>query len=999
MDSSQKDHPYSQCISSLQCNDQEFKYFDLTKLNDDRYEKLPFSLRVLLESAVRNCDGFQVCEKDVETVLNWSETQSKAVEFPFRPARTILQDFTGVPAVVDFAAMRDAVKRLGGDPSKINPVSPADLVIDHSVQADFSRSPEALQKNQNLEFERNKERFEFLKWGSKAFKNLQIIPPGSGIVHQVNLEYLARVVFNADSVLYPDSLVGTDSHTTMINGLGVLGWGVGGIEAEAVMLGQAISMLVPEVVGYKITGEMGPFITSTDVVLTITKHLRQIGVVGKFVEFFGPGVGQLSIADRATISNMCPEYGATVGFFPVDNMTLAYLRQTGRDEDQLKLIEEYFKSNKLFRDFTNTEQDPRFTKVVELDLATVVSSCSGPKRPHDRVAVSDMKSDFEQCLKNKIGFKGFAIKPDKLETQVPMTFQGNEYTLSHGAVVIAAITSCTNTSNPSVMLGAGLLAKKAVEHGLVTKPYIKTSLSPGSGVVTYYLESSGVKNYLEKLGFDIVGYGCMTCIGNSGPLPEEVSQAIEKGDLVAAGVLSGNRNFEGRIHPLTRANYLASPLLVIAYALAGTVLIDFEKEPIGTSKDGNAVYLRDIWPTRDELQEVERKYVIPAMFKEVYSTIKNGNSAWNSLMPSDSALYPWSEKSTYIKSPPFFDTMQKELPPFKGIVDAKVLLNFGDSVTTDHISPAGSISRNSPAARYLASRGLTPREFNSYGSRRGNDAIMARGTFANIRLVNKFLDKSGPKTKHWPSGDTMDIFDASQRYKDEGKALIILAGKEYGSGSSRDWAAKGPWMLGIKAVIAESFERIHRSNLVGMGIVPMQYLPGQNAEKLGLTGKESYTIDLPTDLKPGQRLTIKTDDGKSFDVVCRFDTDLENLMSEDGEFFTLCLPFTKRSCHFLDFFPVFLLSKCYLTMTKHYRRNADHWQGSSMVEICRTEVLLSSFDSAETCIVHTTSYLHASIACGNISRKLMCEEGEFFTFYLAFIKMWLISSDFSGFKM
>eukprot|EP00112_Aurelia_sp_Birch-Aquarium-sp1_P012564 Seg2640.2 transcript_id=Seg2640.2/GoldUCD/mRNA.D3Y31 product="Cytoplasmic aconitate hydratase" protein_id=Seg2640.2/GoldUCD/D3Y31 len=875
-------HQFEQCKATVECDGNSYGYYNLTKLKDDRLESLPFSIRVLLESVVRNCDNFQVFKKDVETILDWKETQKHAVEFPFRPARTILQDFTGVPAVVDFAAMRDAVKRLGGDPSRINPISPADLVIDHSVQADFSRSPEALEKNQKLEFERNKERFQFLKWGSKAFKNLQIVPPGSGIVHQVNLEYLARVVFNVDSMLYPDSLVGTDSHTTMINGLGVLGWGVGGIEAEAVMLGQAISMVVPEVVGYKITGSMKDFITSTDVVLTITKHLRQVGVVGKFVEFFGPGVAALSIADRATISNMCPEYGATVGFFPVDEMTLTYLRQTGRDESKLRLIEAYLKCNRLFRDYGNSEQDPVFSKVVELDLETVVSSCSGPKRPHDRVAVSDMKSDFECCLKNKIGFKGYAIKPEKISTEVSMNYEGEDFTLSHGSVVIAAITSCTNTSNPSVMLGAGLLAKKAVELGLKTRSYIKTSLSPGSGVVTYYLEESGVKGYLEQLGFDVVGYGCMTCIGNSGPLPEPVAEAIERGDLVAVGILSGNRNFEGRIHPLTRANYLASPLLVIAYALAGNVLIDFEKDPIGTSKDGNPVYLRDIWPTREELQETERKYVIPAMFKEVYAKVKDGNSSWNSLEASDALIYPWDAKSTYIKSPPFFNSMTKDVPSLKGIENARVLLNLGDSVTTDHISPAGSISRNSPAARYLGSRGLTPREFNSYGSRRGNDDVMARGTFANIRLVNKFLDKAGPRTKHWPSGDMMDIFDASQRYIQEGKQLIILAGKEYGSGSSRDWAAKGPWMLGIKGVIAESFERIHRSNLVGMGIIPMQYLPEQNAEKLDLTGKEMYSIELPAELKPGQNITVKVDNGKTFEVICRFDTDLELLYFQHG---------------------------------------------------------------------------------------------------------------------
>ncbi|RMX49115.1 hypothetical protein pdam_00003912 [Pocillopora damicornis] len=807
---------------SLKCGD--YQYFDVASLNEERYARLPYSIRVLLESAVRNCDGFQVKSKDVENILDWENNQKQSVEIPFMPARVILQDFTGVPSVVDFAAMRDAIKRLGGDPAKINPLCPVDLVIDHSVQVDVSRSSTALQKNQEMEFNRNKERFLFLKWGSKAFKNMTIVPPGSGIVHQVNLEYLARVVFNMEKFLYPDSVVGTDSHTTMINGLGIVGWGVGGIEAEAVMLGQAISMVLPKVVGYKLTGKVKQFITSTDVVLTITKHLRQIGVVGKFVEFFGPGVSHLSIADRATIANMCPEYGATVGFFPVDEKSLLYLRQTGRSEEALECVEAYARATKMFRDYSDPSSDPVFSEIVELDLSTVAPSVSGPKRPHDRVSVSVMKQDFTDC-----------------------------------SVVIAAITSCTNTSNPSVMLGAGLLAKKAVELGLSVKPYIKTSLSPGSGVVTYYLQESGVIPSLEELGFNIVGYGCMTCIGNSGPLSEPVSEAIEKGDLVAVGVLSGNRNFEGRIHPLTRANYLASPPLVIAYAIAGTVLIDFETEPLGISKDGKEVFLRDIWPTRDELQEVERQYVIPAMFKEVYSKVSSGNPRWNSLEAPDSLLYPWDVKSTYIKHPPFFETMAKELPERVSISDAAVLLNLGDSVTTDHISPAGSISRTSPAARYLGSKGLAPREFNSYGSRRGNDAVMARGTFANIRLVNKFIGKAAPKTIHNPSGDTMDVFDAAERYHQEGRQLIILAGKDYGSGSSRDWAAKGPWMQGVRAVISESFERIHRSNLVGMGIMPLEYLPGQNVESLELTGKESYTIVVPEDLKTGQTLEVKVD--------------------------------------------------------------------------------------------------------------------------------------------
>uniref|UniRef100_A0ABM0MTJ1 Cytoplasmic aconitate hydratase n=1 Tax=Saccoglossus kowalevskii TaxID=10224 RepID=A0ABM0MTJ1_SACKO len=637
----------------------------------------------------------------------------------------------------------------------------------HHLPTDCS---DAMEKNQDLEFERNQERFLFLKWGAKAFKNMLIVPPGSGIVHQVNLEYLGRLVFNQDGILYPDSLVGTDSHTTMINGMGIVGWA----------------------------------------------HLRQIGVVGKFVEFFGPGVAVLSLADRATIANMCPEYGATVGYFPADVTTIKYLKQTGRDDNMIEFIEAYLKANALFRDFTNAEQDPVFSEIVELDLGTVVTCISGPKRPHDKVPVSDMKKDFKQCLDNKVGFKGFNIPADKQDKVVPFVFDESECTLAHGSVVIAAITSCTNTSNPSVMLGAGILAKKAVEAGLSVPSYVKTSLSPGSGVVTYYLQESGVSSYLTKLGFDIVGYGCMTCIGNSGPLPEVVADAIEKGDLVTCGVLSGNRNFEGRIHPLTRANYLASPLLVIAYAIAGTVSIDFEVEPIGVNSDGKDVFLRDIWPTRSEIHEVERQFVIPSMFKEVYSKIEVRTPRWNTLNAPDSQLYPWDAKSTYIKSPPFFETMTKEVSPVSGVSNARVLLYLGDSVTTDHISPAGSISRTSPAARYLAERGLTAREFNSYGSRRGNDAVMARGTFANIRLLNKFIGKAAPKTLHIPSGEQ-----------------------------------------GIKAVIAESYERIHRSNLVGMGIIPLQFVEGQTADSLGLTGKELYSIDISDGIKTKQLVDVK----------------------------------------------------------------------------------------------------------------------------------------------
>uniref|UniRef100_A0A8C8REY4 Cytoplasmic aconitate hydratase n=1 Tax=Pelusios castaneus TaxID=367368 RepID=A0A8C8REY4_9SAUR len=868
-------NPFAWIVEPLDPNQPAKKFFNLNKLGDGRYGRLPFSIRVLLEAAIRNCDEFLVKKEDVENILNWNVVQHKSVEVPFNPARVILQDLTGVPAVVDFAAMRDAVKKLGGDPEKINPICPADLVIDHSIQVDFSRRSDSLQKNQELEFERNKERFEFLKWGSQAFHNMKIIPPGSGIVHQVNLEYLARVVFDQNGYYYPDSLVGTDSHTTMVDGLGVLGWGVGGIEAEAVMLGQPISMVLPEVIGYKLLGNPQPLVTSTDLVLTVTKHLRQVGVVGKFVEFFGPGVAQLSIADRATIANMCPEYGATAAFFPVDEVSIGYLTQTGRDEEKIKQIKNYLMAVGMFRDFNNFSQDPDFTQVVELDLHTVVPCCSGPKRPQDKVAVSEMKKDFESCLGAKQGFKGFQIAPDRHGDRVKFVYNGGDFELTHGSVVIAAITSCTNTSNPSVMLGAGLLAKKAVEAGLTVKPYIKTSLSPGSGVVTYYLRESGVMHYLAQLGFDVVGYGCMTCIGNSGPLPEPVVEAITQADLVAVGVLSGNRNFEGRIHPNTRANYLASPPLVIAYAIAGSIRIDFEKEPLGVDAKGKEIFLRDIWPTRDEIQAVERQYVIPGMFKEVYQKIETVNESWNALDAPSDKLYTWNPKSTYIKSPPFFENLTLELQPPKSIVDAYVLLNLGDSVTTDHISPAGNIARNSPAARYLTSRGLTPREFNSYGSRRGNDAVMVRGTFANIRLSNKFINKQAPQTIHFPSGETLDVFDAAERYKQAGHALIVLTGKEYGSGSSRDWAAKGPFLLGIKAILAESYERIHRSNLVGMGVIPLQYLPGEDAEILGLTGRERYTIVIPEELAPRMNVQITLDTGKTFQAIMRFDTDVE----------------------------------------------------------------------------------------------------------------------------
>jgi aconitate hydratase len=866
---------YSSLLKEVTVEGKTYKYYDLLALKDERYEKLPISIRYLLEAAVRYCDGFHVRQSDVETILNWEKSQHLAAEIPFKPARVLLQDFTGVPAVVDLAAMRDAVKTLGDDPAKINPVCPVDLVIDHSVQVDSYGNLEALANNQAIEFERNKERFNFLKWGQKAFKNLLIVPPGSGIVHQVNLEYLARTVcVDENEVLFPDSVVGTDSHTTMIDGLGVLGWGVGGIEAEAVMLGQPISMVIPEVIGYKLVGKMPQHATSTDLVLTITKNLRDLGVVGKFVEFFGPGVANLSIADRATVANMCPEYGATVGFFPVDERTIQYLKQTGRTEHQLNRIKDYLKANNLFVDYTDSKFAPNYTRVLELDLSTITPCLSGPKRPHDQVSLKNLHKEFKNGLTEKVSFKGFGLKADDSTKTVKVTLHGEEHTLKHGSVVISAITSCTNTSNPSVMLGAGLVARKAVQLGLKVPPYVKTSLSPGSGVVTKYLEASGLLPDLEKLGYYIAGYGCMTCIGNSGPLDDEVGKAVEENDLVVAGVLSGNRNFEGRIHSQVRANYLASPMLVVVYGLAGRVDIDLENEPIGQGTNG-PVYFHDIWPSHDEIAIIEEENVRPQFFNEVYSNIQKGSEQWQQLECPDTSLYPWDSNSTYIKQVPFFQGMELAPKTPSAIVDAFALLNLGDSVTTDHISPAGSISRISPAARYLASRNVAPKDFNTYGARRGNDEVMARGTFANIRLVNKLASKVGPKTLHVPSGQELDIYDAADKYHSEGHSVIILAGKEYGCGSSRDWAAKGPLLQGVRAVIAESFERIHRSNLIGMGIVPLQFLEGDNADSLGLTGKEQFTIELPHDLKPGNNVTVETSDGKRFQVLSRFDTEVE----------------------------------------------------------------------------------------------------------------------------
>ncbi|KAG7970037.1 hypothetical protein I3843_07G061700 [Carya illinoinensis] len=859
------------------------KYYSLPALEDPRIDKLPYSIKILLESAIRNCDEFEVKSKDVEKIIDWENTSPKQVEIPFKPARVLLQDFTGVPAVVDLACMRDAMNRLGGNSNKINPLVPVDLVIDHSVQVDVARSENAVQANMEFEFQRNKERFGFLKWGSNAFHNMLVVPPGSGIVHQVNLEYLGRVVFNTDGMLYPDSVVGTDSHTTMIDGLGVAGWGVGGIEAEAAMLGQPMSMVLPGVVGFKLLGRLRDGVTATDLVLTVTQMLRKHGVVGKFVEFYGEGMSELSLADRATIANMSPEYGATMGFFPVDHVTLQYLKLTGRSDDTIAMIESYLRANNMFVDYTEPQVERVYSSSLELNLEDVEPCISGPKRPHDRVPLREMKADWFACLDNRVGFKGFAVPKESQNKAVDFTFHGTPAQLRHGDVVIAAITSCTNTSNPSVMLGAALVAKKACELGLEVKPWIKTSLAPGSGVVTKYLQRSGLQKYLNQLGFHIVGYGCTTCIGNSGDLDEAVASAITEN---AAAVLSGNRNFEGRVHPLTRANYLASPPLVVAYALAGTVNIDFETEPIGLGKDGKKIFFRDIWPSNEEVANVVQSSVLPDMFRATYEAITKGNPMWNQLSVPSGTLYSWDPTSTYIHEPPYFKEMSMSPPGLHGVKNAYCLLNFGDSITTDHISPAGSIHKDSPAARYLLERGVDRRDFNSYGSRRGNDEIMARGTFANIRLVNKLLKgEVGPKTIHIPTGEKLSVFDAAMRYKSEGHETVILAGAEYGSGSSRDWAAKGPMLLGVKAVIAKSFERIHRSNLVGMGIIPLCFKPGEDAETLGLTGHERYSIHLPSsvnEIRPGQDLAVVTDNGKSFTCTLRFDTEVELAYFDHG---------------------------------------------------------------------------------------------------------------------
>ena len=815
---------------------------------------LPFSLKVLLENQLRTEDGVKTTAKDVEAVAAWDPKATPDKEIGFTVARVLLQDFTGVPAVVDLAAMRDALKALGGDPEKINPTQPVDLVIDHSVQVDEHGTAAAFLVNVEKEFERNRERYEFLRWGQKAFRNFRVVPPGTGICHQVNIEYLAQVVFRADAhgktIAYPDTLVGTDSHTPMVNGLGVVGWGVGGIEAEAAMLGQPISMLVPEVVGFELAGALPAGATATDLVLTVVNILRKKGVVGKFVEFCGDGLSSLTVADRATISNMAPEYGATIGFFPVDAKTLEYLRFTGRDEAHVQFVEAYCKAQGLFR--VDGMARPRFTDLVTLDLSTVVPSLAGPKRPQDKIRLSDAKKAWGETLA--------AMAPGEKALAVgKVGNNGSSYDLHHGDVVIAAITSCTNTSNPSVMVAAGLLARKARARGLKPKPWVKTSLAPGSQVVTDYLDHAGLSEDLDAVGFNLVGYGCTTCIGNSGPLAEPISKTIADAGLVAVAVLSGNRNFEGRISPDVKANYLASPPLVVAYALAGTMDIDIQNDPLGNDPSGTPVYLKDIWPTPEEVRATMAASVRSEMYRSRYANVFLGDERWRELPTPTGQIYDWQGDSTYVRQPSFFDGMEMKPAPTSDITGARCLAKLGDSVTTDHISPAGSISKSSPAAKYLMERGVEPKDFNSYGSRRGNHEVMVRGTFANIRLRNELLPGSeGGVTKHLPSGEAMSIFDAAMRYQAEGVATIILAGKEYGSGSSRDWAAKGPRLLGVRAVIAESFERIHRSNLIGMGILPLQFLDGQTAASLGLTGEEVFDIGgLSGELKTGALLPVK----------------------------------------------------------------------------------------------------------------------------------------------
>jgi aconitate hydratase len=868
----------------LKVGDKDYVIYRLDALENaglTNLKLLPFSIRVLLEAALRQCNDKEITQTDVKNIAAWT---AKGVRpgIPFLPARVVLQDFTGVPAIVDLAAMRSAVARLGGDPRKINPLVPVDLVVDHSIQVDFFATADALTRNTEVEFQRNRERYEFLKWGQQAFSNFRVVPPMTGIVHQVNLEYLADVVMTKqdanETIAFPDTLVGADSHTTMINGLGVVGWGVGGIEAEAVMLGQPMDMLLPDVIGFKLYGKLRDGVTATDLVLTVTQMLRKKGVVDKFVEFYGEGLNSMSLPDRATIGNMAPEYGATIGYFPVDKETLRYMRLTGRSEEVIARTEAYMGAQGLFHEPGMPE--PEYTDTLELDLASVVPSLAGPKRPQDRVALSDMKSVFESALTAPVKERGYELSPEALTREATFGTNGGTQKMKHGAVVIAAITSCTNTSNPSVLIAAGLVAKKALEKGLSVKPYVKTSLAPGSRVVTEYLQQAGLIDPLSKLGFNVIAYGCTTCIGNSGPLPGEVAKAVTGSDLVAAAVISGNRNFEGRVHPLVKANYLASPPLVVAYALAGTVDIDLNNESLGIGSDGQPVYLKDLWPTQQEINESIASSVRAQMFKEKYADVFSGSDMWKQIRVKAGDLFEWSEDSTYIHHPPYFQTLTLDIPSTSDIRGARVMGVFGDSVTTDHISPAGNIATDSPAGKFLQERGVQPKDFNQYGARRGNDLVMARGTFANIRIKNLLVaPKEGNWTKHQPSGEVMPFFDAAVKYQMEGVPTIVLAGKEYGTGSSRDWAAKGPMLQGVKAVIAESLERIHRSNLVGMGILPLKFVEGQNVESLGLTGEEVFDIEGLSNITPKAVVNVraKKADGSvvEFKAIALLNTDVE----------------------------------------------------------------------------------------------------------------------------
>lgn len=865
-------------IAELKTKSRSYKIHKLSSLaRHGRIDKLPYSIKVMLEAILRSVDGRTVTEQDVIRAAGYNPKKVGEIEIPFKPARVILQDFTGVPAVVDLAAMRSAMKRMGGDPKKINPLIPVDLVIDHSVQVDAYASDDALSMNMQLEFERNAERYEFLHWGKSAFNNFRVVPPATGIVHQVNLEYLAKVVWVTNGVAMPDTVLGTDSHTTMINGLGVVGWGVGGIEAEAVMLGQPLFMLMPEVIGFRMTGRLPEGATGTDLVLTATQMLRKKGVVNKFVEYCGPALDELSLPVKAMVANMAPEYGATIGYFPVDQSTMDYLKMTGRSDEELDLVERYSKEQGLFR--AKGSAEPEFTDVIELDLSSVVPSVAGPKRPQDRVTLSNVKQDFVESLSKPIKERGFELSGGELRSSA-MIQSGYKAEIHHGAVVLAAITSCTNTSDPYVLVAAGLLAKKAVERGLKVKQYVKTSLAPGSRVVIEYLQKAGLLSYLEKLGFNNVGFGCTTCIGNSGPLPEIVVKAITDGKIVAAAVLSGNRNFEGRINPNTKANYLASPPLVVAYALAGSVDVDLTTEPLGINDKGEKIYLKDVWPSQADIVKHVASSVTPELFRTQYASVFDGNPTWNAITSKKSEIFDWQDESTYIQEPPFFVGMKREPAELVPLAEARVLAVFGDSITTDHISPAGSIKADSPAGRFLMDNGVSFANFNSYGSRRGNDRVMTRGTFANIRIRNAMLSGTeGGITNYLPTGETMSIYDAAMKYKETRTPLIILAGKDYGMGSSRDWAAKGTMLLGVKAVIAQSYERIHRSNLVGMGVLPLQFLEGDSRESLGLTGEEIYSInDFSTSLHPRQTVTVnlQTKDGpRSFQALVRIDTQIE----------------------------------------------------------------------------------------------------------------------------